>query len=313
MTETEFLDLAMRYQDGGLTPEEVAAFEAAMRDVASNRRLFAETQLRSMALHDRFRQEAFQADLSSSREAERKRASWLSRPFAAMAAGLAIGLFSASILWAIASPKVTAERIFALQDGSFEENQVLRGFPRLPGIWSGDEAEIVEGGLHGHRRLRFVSPGSDAADPSGRAISCDVFQLVDLRPLQAGLDSDSEALLELRAEFVDGRAPGAKPSVTFITQLFLFSGEPQDVHAKWPSNLHESIASASALVTTLGSGGMGRLGLARVLLPQEADFAVIQIAARPNLRPAELEALFVDDVRLTLRTQPSLPVRVAEK
>jgi hypothetical protein len=46
-------------------------------------------------------------------------------------------------------------------------------------------------------------------------------------------------------------------------------------------------------------------------MPSEADFAVIQLAARPNIRPALLESLYADDVRLTLKTQPALPVRLA--
>jgi hypothetical protein len=41
----------------------------------------------------------------------------------------------------------------------------------------------------------------------------------------------------------------------------------------------------------------------------DADFAVVQISARPNLRPAKLEGLFADDVKLSLKTQPALPVR----
>ena len=62
MNDTDFLAQAMRYQDGVLTPGELAAFETAMRDDPAKRQLFADTQVRSMALHDRFRQEAFRRD-----------------------------------------------------------------------------------------------------------------------------------------------------------------------------------------------------------------------------------------------------------
>ena len=44
-----------------------------------------------------------------------------------------------------------------------------------------------------------------------------------------------------------------------------------------------------------------------------ADFAVVQLAPRPNLRPAKLHDLFADDIQLTLKTQPSLPVRVVQR
>jgi hypothetical protein len=48
---------------------------------------------------------------------------------------------------------------------------------------------------------------------------------------------------------------------------------------------------------------------AKCFLPEAADYAVVQIAARPNLRPATLEGIFADDVQLTLKTSPELPIR----
>lgn len=52
---------------------------------------------------------------------------------------------------------------------------------------------------------------------------------------------------------------------------------------------------------------------ARCLLPAEADSAVAQIVARPNLRPAKLEGLVADDVKLTLKTAPEPPVRIVQR
>lgn len=313
MNDTDFLAQAMRYQDGVLTPDEIAAFEAAMRDDPSKRQLFADTQVRSMALHDRFRQEAFRRDTDTP-VCESKRTdksvcfTWITRPIAAMAAGLVIGLFSASVVWAISSPKATTERLFSLLNGSFDENRLERGFPRQTGLWSGDEAAIRDG------QLRFISPGSDSSDPTSRAISCDVFQLVDLRPLRHALSTEGDSVLELSADFLDGRAPNTKPSVSFFCQLYLFSGDPGSLHPTWPQSIPAAIASGSSEVTTLGLDGKGTRTLtAKCLIPAQADFAVIQIAARPNLRPAKLEELFADNVKLTLKTQPSLPVRIVQR
>jgi len=315
MNDTDFLHLLMRHQDGTLTPDEMTAFEAVMRDYPAKRQLFAETQLRSMALHDRFRQEAFQSGCGFSRTPDKKRFTWITRPITAMAAGLVIGLFSASIVWAISSPKATTERLSSLVDGSFEQRAIGRGFPRQSGVWSGDEADIVERtASDGRQVLRFVSPGADEADPAGPAISCDVFQIVDLRPLRAGLAPEADAVLELSARFLDDRPANTKPSVTFTAQIFLFSGDPSDLHAKWPFAVPESLASGSSMLTTLGGdAGRWRHGSTRVFMPSEADFAVIQLAARPNIRPAVLDSLYADDVRLTLKTQPALPVRLAQR
>ncbi|MBK8035679.1 MAG: hypothetical protein IPK22_00870 [Verrucomicrobiaceae bacterium] len=303
MNDTDFLAQAMRYQDGVLTPDEVIAFETALRDDPAKRQLFADTQVRSMALHDRFRQEAFRVET-----APRRKVTWITRPITAMAAGLVIGLFSASIVWAISSPKATTERLFSLLNGSFDENRLERGFPHQTGFWSGDEAAIRDG------QLRFIAPGSDSGDPTGRAISCDVFQLVDLRPLRHALSPDGDSVLELSADFRDGRAPNTKPSVSFFGQLYLFSGDPGSLHQTWPQSIPEALASGSAQVTTLGSDAKGvRTLTAKCLIPAQADFAVIQIAARPNLRPAKLDGLSADNVRLTLKTQPALPVRIVQR
>jgi len=308
MNDTDFFDQAMRYQDGVLTPDEIAAFEAAMRDDPAKRQLFADTQVRSMALHDRFRQEAFQSSCDFSRTSPKKPFTWITRPIAAMAAGLVIGLFSASVVGAISSPKATTERLFSLLNGSFDENRLERGFPRQTGLWSGDEAAIHDG------QLRFISPGSDSNDPTGRAISCDVFQLVDLRPLRHALSPEGDSVLELSADFLDARAPNTKPSVSFFCQLYLFAGDPGSLHQTWPQSIPAAIASGSAEVTTLGLDDKGTRTLTvKCLIPAQADFAVIQIAARPNLRPAKLEGLSADNVRLSLKTQPSLPVRIVQR
>lgn len=303
MNDTDFLAQAMRYQDGVLSPDEIATLEAVMRDDPTKRQLFADTQLRSMALHDRFRQEAFRVEPTP-----KKRITWITRPIASMAAGLVIGLFSASLVWAISSPKATTERLFSLINGSFDENHLASGFPKQTGLWSGDEASVTDG------KLRFIATGSDSKAPGARAVSCDVFQLVDLRPLRHSLSQQGDSMLELSATFLDARPHNTKPSVTFFCQLYLFQGDPMTLHQTWPQSITDTLSSGSAQVTTLGTDAKGTRTLAaKCLVPAEAGFAVIQIAARPNLRPAKLESLFADDVKLTLKTQPSLPVRIVQR
>lgn len=317
--KTAFLEKVMRYQDGAMSAEEIVLFENELRDDAANRRVFAEAQLRSMALHERFRQDAFRV------VPQVKRSAWVtslvSRPLAA-AAGLVFGLFCATVAWAVASPRAVATmaRVFALADGSFEgmSGKVPSGFPQQSGVWSGDDAEVVNADAvkakEGARMLRFIAPGADANDPDSRAISCDVFQFVDLRPLRATFSAEGDAVLELSASFLDARAHNSKPSVTFSCQMYLFRGDPAAMHQTWPLNLAEALSSSTAQVTTLGSDGKGWCTLgAKCLVPAEADFAVVQIAARPNLRPAKLELLFADDVRLTLKTSPVLPVRIVQR
>jgi hypothetical protein len=207
------------------------------------------------------------------------------------------------------------ERLFALADGSFEgmSGKVPSGFPVQTGAWSGDESEVVTcEAREGRQMLRFWKAEADANEPGGRAIACDVFQLVDLRALQAREATRGDSVLELSAEFLDARAANTSPSVTFICQMFLFRGDPTAMSAGWPQAIHEAVSSGSAETTTLGAGGWRKV-TARCLAPADADFAVVQIAARPNLRVPMPPALFADDVKLTLKTQPALPVRVVHR
>ncbi|MCF7789406.1 MAG: hypothetical protein K9N47_25010 [Prosthecobacter sp.] len=310
MNDTEFLELAMRHQDGTLSAAETSAFEAAMLADPAKRRLFTEAQLRSMALHDRFRQEAFRVA-----PPEKQRRAWHTRPAAAMAAGLVCGLFCASFVWAVSAPKVTAERLDALVDGGFENSHVEEGFPARTGVWSGDAVEIsVPDAGHGGQHLRFISPQPDAANPNSRAISCDVFQLVDLRPLRAALSRDGDAVLELSASFLDARSLNTRPSVTCSCKIYVFKGDPTSMRSTWPLNIPEALSSGIANVTTLGGATpVWKTVTAKCLVNAEADFAIIQLAALPNLRPASLASIFADDIKLTLSTRPSLPVRIVHR
>lgn len=234
---------------------------------------------------------------------------WFSwRSLTAAAAGLMIGLFSASLVLAVASPKVTSERLFSLINGGFDEFNIGHGFPNRIGLWSGDEAAIADG------KLRFINAEGDAGDPTGHAIACDVFQLVDLQSLKATPRSGGQTVLELTASFLDTRPANTNPSVTFFCQLYLFQGDPTQMHETWPRCIPDALASGSAQVTTLGTDAKGTRTLtARCLLPFEADFAVVQIAARPNLRPTKLEGFFACDVKLTLKSSPELPVQIVQR
>ena len=310
MNDTDFLELVMRHQDGTLSAADTSAFEAALRADPAKRELFTEAQLRSMALHERFRQEALCRDLP-----EKQHRAWLTRPAAAMAAGLVCGLFCASLVWAVAAPIVTSERLHALVDGGFEHRQVEAGFPARTGVWSGDVVEITAGDAgQGGRQLRFISPQPDAANPNGRAISCDVFQLVDLRPLRPALSKEGDAVLELSASFLDARPLNTLPSVTCFCKIYVFKGSPAKLRETWPLNITDAVASGIAEVTTLGgSTPLWKTVTAKCLVSAEADFAVIHLAALPNLRPAKLASIYADDVKLTLRTPPSLPVRIVHR
>jgi hypothetical protein len=249
--------------------------------------------------------------------------SW--QTLATTAAGLFMGAFFMSVAWAITSPRMIAniERLLSFANGSFEDRlgRLPDGFPTATGVWGGDHAVVVsaetvglrKSGLNDNHLLRFVEPGSDAGASDAQAISCDVFQLVDLRALRSQWNDEQELSLELSASFLDARVGVGSP-VTFFCQMFLFAGDPEQMHTTWPSTLEDAVASSKSLHHTHGglSTQSPKRLTARCLIPQQADFAVIQVAARPDRRPAVLDSLYVDDVTLTLKSQPSLPVRIVQ-
>lgn len=239
------------------------------------------------------------------------------RPWLAAAAGLVIGLFGASMVWAFAAPKAVAmaSTISAFVDGGFEQGRgmIVSGLPTSFGIWSGDRAEFAPGGLvaEGRQSLRFVQAEREAALPDYGAASCDVYQLVDLRSPGAG-ETAAETTLELSVRFRDGRAePGE--TVKCFARIHLFAGSPDSLAAEWPLTQKEALASASEGFDS--SGGTPSVWIpvtTKVLMPAQADFAVIHLVVhKPETRQGTTAVFgeqFADEVSLTLKTQPALPV-----
>jgi len=225
------------------------------------------------------------------------------------AAGWLIGMVSgvllcATAVWSYNTSSLSGSTKIALfRNGDFEDSvgSLPTGFPDRPGMWSGDEAVVVQ--LQGAGRLdhgnlvQFLTAKPDTALPDAKAIACDLFQWVDLESQQLPQNRSRQMMLELSADFLDDRADNTQPSVTFFCQIYLFRGDPANVRSNWPQVITEAVSSGSAQVTTLGHSGW-RTVTARCLIPEQASIAVIHLAARPNLRGKMPADLFVDRVRL---------------
>jgi hypothetical protein len=244
------------------------------------------------------------------------------RPWLAAAAGLVIGLFGASVVWAFTNPKAvaTASRLFTFVDGGFEKGGgvIASGLPTSFGIWSGDRSEIVSDGaaeaVEGNGVLRFFEAEREPALPAYGAASCDVYQFVDLRSLRSE-GAAAETTLELSVRFRDGRAEAGE-TVKFFARIYLFAGSPESLAAEWPITQKEALASASGgFDSSGGESASWRAVTTKVLMPSQADFAVVHLLVHKPNNPRGAEAAFgeqfADDARLTLKTQPALPVRIA--
>ena len=318
MDENEFLNLIVRYQDGNLRPDERARFEQELKLEAPKRKLYTETLLQVAALCDQFRQDAVRTPIEAPKLTWARRVGRHSVLAATMLMlGIVVGMIGSSVVLAMTKAHlvVTTEELPGLRDGGFESQAgtLPVGFPRISGVWGGDRAEVVSSGAaEGTNRIRFVQAEADTATPQGRAIACDLFQLIDLRGLKRRSRDHDSSLLELSARFLDARTANANPSVTFFCQIYLFRGDPTTMYELWPSHISEAVSSGSSEVTTLGDSGWRNV-TARCVSTNDADFAVVHIAARPNIRGPMPSDLFADDVKLTLKTHPSLPERIVEK
>ena len=329
---TERLEHLLRqYFDGEITGDEIAELDAALHIRPDAREHF----WNQAHIHGALREWGFESGsaielraLQSPSKAtlgHRERSPWLSwRPHVAAAAGVVFGLLCATVAWALASPRAvaTASRLFALVDGSFEKQCGLlpSGFPVQFGLWSGDESEVVEKPSvetkDGQRSLSFVRAEREPTLPNHGAASCDVYQLVDLRSLKAEA-ALGEATLELSVQFLDGRESPGEP-VKFICRASVFAGSPDAILAEWPLTQKESLASGSGSFDSMGGSPRSwHLVTTKLMLPPQADFAVVHLVAHKPKNPRGTEAVFgeqfADDVRLTLKTQPTLPVRLAQR
>ncbi len=329
MTPDE-LDLLHGYLNASLGDADFARLQSLLRENADARRTLRALSTVDVKLHQvaatnpaTLRLLAEPSAVSKSAQVDRSPAwfGWLQwRPLAAAAAGIVFGLLCASVAWAVTSPRAmaTAERLFALVDGSFEKGsaRVASGFPSEFGEWSGDEAEAVAGwAKDGKQALRFVRAEGDPAVPNSRATACDILQLVDLRDANAGHEGE-DAILELSAAFRDAR-PAKGPQVRFACRLFVFTGDPSRVRDEWPLTMRDSLAAGAGNASSLGGAPQQwQVVTAKAVLPAKAEFAVVQIVvmkAAPSGQAAEFGEQFADDIRLTLKTQPKLPVRVAQR
>jgi hypothetical protein len=205
--ESDF-ELIRRCRDGEASAEELVALESRLREDAA----FREAYVRYMNLDVALETAAVAVEPAPQPTPARTRMNWSwtrwlwgwPRP---AAAGLVVGMFSASVAWAVALPWLAEARVAVktLFSESFESGATatLPGLPRDCGVWSGDEATVVtaEQGVKpksGGTMLRFVSatyPGEN----SPRSQWSDVYRLVDVR----GLAGTGRTMARLSASFAE--------------------------------------------------------------------------------------------------------------
>jgi hypothetical protein len=245
------------------------------------------------------------------------RGSWLSwRPLTAAAAGIVLGMFCTSIVFAYVAPSLG--KVITLLQESFESGPapLVIGVPIQAGKWSGDFTEVVGGqqGVSpesGTKMLRFLRADFEGkVKPEGSYIS-DVYRLIDLRPYQREF-ADGGAVVKLSAAFNAFAFPAEE---AFRCSVLLYALDAETA-------MNGSTRSGEKLLTDcLAMARNSHLKLdrdpatwqrlnAELRLPPNVDFIFIRIAlAHSNQaqRSVMFDGHYLDGVRLTLARRAPLP------
>ena len=231
------------------------------------------------------------------------------RTLSAAAAGLILGLASASLLFGF-THVTSAPRQLPIADPGFEANvaPLAGGIPSGFGVWSGDFAKSVgqEQGItphEGKHMLRFVR--SDSQDPApARANHGNLYQFIDLRSLRATI-SDGTATVDWSAWFNRVAERSAAPT-QFEASMWAFSGDPSVVRANWVGNLHQELAYSTWRIISDDDPKTWQKVSGSLIVPPNTDFLVIELKAMPGDQSPKDEVFhfaghYADDVQLTLR------------
>lgn len=230
-----------------------------------------------------------------------RRERWLTwRPLAAAAAGLVFGMGCTTVVFAYSQPKtpppaiagtpatpgistLPASHTLPLTDSDFESPQSIpaEGIPSRPAVWSGDFSRTVEAenGIiprHGVRMLRFLRSDHNHSSPRERSFVGEVAQVIDLRPLRAGLGK-TEYLLEMSAHFnAIAQAPAGR--YEFAVKAAAFRGDPADAPRFWEEPESSQSRSHRCVTADSDAATWQRLALP-LMVPADADFLVLECAA----------------------------------
>ena len=313
-------DLISRHTDGLIKPEEHRDLAAALEVDPEARRLWFlrnDIDLGLAASAEQNRSEIV-AIKPAAFAGERPRAASVAGLTMALA-GIAIGIFGASAVWALAlpGPGAAGTTIPVLAE-SFEKGQ-SKTVPGLPrgltdpdgDLWRGDEASVVMAmqkvdPAAGSRMLRFER-ATHAGENSPKSVWSDVYRLVDARPYIL-LAEGRPVTARLAADFtMAADACGSDEKYSASVRFYAFdrdiSHAPNPIPLEWV--YENSVASGMKRVPLeCGQRGWQRVTV-DASLPPEAKFVLLHVSAvrdypKPTSEPAVFAGHFVDDVTLEL-------------
>ena len=297
------------HSDGTITPAEHAELQDLLRQDPAARRLWFVHQDVDDGLHEI-------VQTTATGEPHRPaRSRWLQwQPLTAAAAGLVIGLFSASMVFAYAVPRLQpwVENVLPLTDAGFEAGTAPApdGIPLRFALWSGDftESTPAQQGIspkEGNRMLRFLRADSTVSPEAEKSMSGNLYQVVDMRPWRNEI-AGGQATVDWSAWY--NWVPGKdEKGMQFMTNVWAFTGTTEILPRNWKEHLYQETAKSSHRITVDDAPRTWRQTAGRMTLPADTDFLVIELKIIPSPSasvtvPYQFSGCFADDVRMLLRS-----------
>jgi hypothetical protein len=298
-----------------------AELNTLLRENADARSTMARLMVDEQALTSRLRDDSIVALLEPAPAVEtalRTSPRWFAwRPLTAAAAGLVIGLFSASMVFGFGVRSL--EKVVSLLQESFESGPapLVKGMPQEVNLWSGDFSEVVEKyeglkpaqGTKMARMLRSDFEGKSSSMPNRQG---DLSRVIDVRPFMREANG-SEIVMTLSALFNAAPFPDSQRYDGVVTLYAL--GEL--------GSTEESLMEDALAISNGSCNSMDRdpstweSATSRLLLPTGTEFVMLKVSFRrwpkgsgdqPSLPDLmTFSGHFVDDVHASVNIRKVVP------
>ena len=239
------------------------------------------------------------------------------RPLTAAAAGLVIGLFSASMVFGFGARSV--EKVISLLQESFEGGPapLVKGIPQDVNLWSGDYSEVVETyedvkpaqGSKMVRVLRSDFEGKASSMPNRQG---DLSRIIDVRSFMRDANG-GEFVMTLSALFNAAPFPDSQRYDGVVTLYAL--GE---IGSTEESLMEDALAISNGSCNSMDRDpATWQTASTRLLLPTGTKFVMLKVSFRRWPKGSEVQPSlpdlmtfaghFVDDVRASIRIRHAAP------
>ena len=298
-----------------------AELNTLLRENADARSTMARLMVDEQALISRMRDESIVALLEPAPAAEtplRTSTRWFAwRPLTAAAAGLVIGLFSASMVFGFGARSV--EKVISLLQESFESGPapLVKGIPQDVNLWSGDYSEIVEkyegvkpkDGTKMVRMLRSDFEGKASSMPNRQG---DLSRIIDVRSFMRDANG-GEFVMTLSALFNAVPFPDSQ-RYDGVVALYALG----ELGSTEESLMEDALAISNGSCNSMDRDpATWQSASTRLLLPTGTEFVMLKVSFRrwpkgsgdqPSLPDLMTFAgHFVDDLRASIRIRNAAP------